>query len=158
MTLYQLIKSDSNRYNPQKGILSVYVFKREFRYVFWLRCVHYFKKNKYLKYIITPPPMYLILKHLEYKYGIHMSTNIEIGPGLMVVHGGSVYVNVSEIGSNFTVYQDVTLGANRMREIPVVLNNKRIYPGAKVFGKLILEDNSTVAANAVVTKDVLAIQ
>lgn len=29
-----------------------------------------------------------------------MNTNITIGPGLMVVHGGSVYVNVSEIGKN----------------------------------------------------------
>ena len=155
MTLYQLIKSDSKRYNPQRGILYTYLFKREFRYVFWLRCVNYYKKHKFFRYTITPP-MYLILKHLEYKYGIHMNTNIEIGPGLMVVHGGSVYINVSKIGAYFTIYQDVTLGANQLREIPEVKDNVRIYPGAKIFGKLVLEDNSIIAANAVVTKDVPA--
>ena len=49
-----------------------------------------------------------------------MNTNIAIGPGWMVVYGGSVYINVSEIGSNFNVYHDVTNGVNRMLEIPIV--------------------------------------
>ena len=87
MSLYDLILSDAHRYNPKKGIFYTYLFKREFRYIFWLRCVHSFKKNIITKYTITPP-IYLLLKHLEYKYGIHMNTNIPIGPGLMVVHAG----------------------------------------------------------------------
>lgn len=153
MNLYHLILSDAQRYNPHKGIFYTYIFKREYRYVFWLRCVHYFKSRTLTKYTITPP-IYLFLKHLEYKYGIHMNTNIPIGPGLMVVHGGSVYVNVTEIGEHFTVYQDVTLGADKNRLTPKVKNNVRIYPGAKIFGNIILNDNSIIAANAVVTKSV----
>lgn len=99
MNLYKLILSDAHRYNPNKNILYTYITRREYRYIFWLRCVHHFKSMKITKFTITPP-MYIFLKHLEYKYGIHMNTNITIGPGLMVVHGGSVYVNVSEIGKN----------------------------------------------------------
>ena len=98
----------------------------------------------------------MVLKHMEYKFGIHMNTNIEIGYGLAVVHGGSVYVNVSSIGDNFTIFQDVTLGANSNGQIPVIKDNVRIYPGAKIFGNVTLNNNSIIGANAVVTKDVEA--
>ena len=83
-----------------------------------------------------------------------MNTNIPIGPGLMVVHAGSVYINVLEIGEHFTVYQDGTIGADKNRMVPRIKNNVRIYPGAKVFGNIILNNNSVIAANAVVTKTV----
>lgn len=75
-----------------------------------------------------------------------MNSNISIGPGLMVVHGGSVFVNVSEIGENFTVYQDVTLGVGKKGMIPKVKDNVRIYPSAKIFGDIVLNNNSTIAA------------
>ena len=41
-------------------------------------------------------------------------------------------------------------------QIPVIKDNVRIYPGAKIFGNVTLNNNSIIGANAVVTKDVEA--
>lgn len=148
-----LIKQDALRYNKHVIPLYVYFTRPEFRYVFWLRCLSSYKTNIFLKYTICIP-IYMLLRHYEWKYGIHINSNIPIGLGLMVVHGGSVYVNVSQIGDNFTVYQDVTLGTSIGHEVPEIGNNVRVYAGAKVLGHIKLGDNVIVAANAVVTKSV----
>ena len=156
--LFITIYSDARRYYPNcKGsfrvILKAYMSRPLFRYVFWLRIVSKLKKKKISKYILAPIP-WKILKHYEYKLGVHIDTNISIGGGVYVVHGDGVYLNVNSIGKNFTVYQGVTLGADAVNGKPTVKDNVIVYAGAKVFGNIVLNDNCIVGANAVVTHNV----
>ena len=102
-------------------------------------------------------PAYLRLRHYEYKYGIHANTNIHIGKGLHIVHGGTVYLNCKSIGENVTVYQGVTFGSNNGSEnIPIIEDNVTVYTGAVVSGKVVLHNGCTIGANAFVNRDVEA--
>ena len=149
-----LIRADIKRYFPDgKSIFMAYLKRPMFRYVFWLRVVNRLKRNRLSKYSLAILP-YFILRHYQFKYGIHIGTSTPIGKGLYVEHGDGVYLNVQSIGENFTVYQGVTLGSSPNKGIPIVENNVTVYMGAKVFGDVILKNNCVVGANAVVTHDV----
>lgn len=153
-SLHELIKSDMKSYFPSgKSILMAYLKRPMFRYIFWLRVVNRLKQNRVLRYTLAIIP-YLILRHYQFKYGIHIGTSTPIGKGLHIEHGDGVYLNVKSIGENFTVYQGVTLGSSPNSGIPTVGNNVTVYMGAKVFGDVVLKDNCVVGANAVVTRDV----
>lgn len=126
-----------------------------FPYIYWFRKVQY-KKTKGKIWAVVP---YLILRHFEYRYGIHLNTNIPVGKGLLIVHGGGVYLNCESIGSNFTVYQGVTLGTKQYGEkyskkLPRIGNNVTIYTGAVVCGEITVNDNVCIGANAFVDKTV----
>lgn len=96
--------------------------------------------------------MYFIQRHYEFKYGIHINSNTQVGSGLCVVHGGSVYLNCKKIGDNLTVYPNVMLGATH-KGIPSIGNNVTIYTGAVISGNVHIGDNCIIAANSVVLKD-----
>ena len=121
--------------------------------VFWYRLVCYFKQCLLSKFTIGIPA-YIILNHLEYKYGVFLNTNIHIGTGLYIEHGGCVYLNAEYIGDKFSVFHEVTLGLSPGKGKPYVGNNVSIYMGAKIIGNVCLYDNCVVGANSVVTKDV----
>lgn len=125
-----------------------------FRYIFWLRVIHVVKSNTVTK-VMFGVPTYLIFRHYEYKYGIHISTNLEIGKGLKIVHGDCVYLNCKRIGNNATIFQGVTLGADGgSLNIPTICDNVTICVGAVIVGNITLYDGCTVAANAFVKHDV----
>lgn len=155
-TELDLIYSDVNRIMPtgKFRVFKRYILPRGemFRYNVWLRITHACKSNRILKYTIGVLS-YLILRHYEYKYGIHANSNIEIGRGLRVVHGDGVYLNCRSIGDNFTVYQNVTIGSLK-GGIPVIGNNVTIYTGAVVVGNITIGDGSIIGANSYVDKDV----
>lgn len=98
-----------------------------FRYDVWFRIVSLAKRRVFLR-ILIGAPAYSVLRHYEFKYGIHANTNIPVGRGLHIVHGDGVYLNCSEIGDNFTCYQGVTLGVSK-GGIPAVGNNCTVYAG-----------------------------
>ena len=83
-----------------------------------------------------------------------MNTHIEIGPGLQIVHGAGVFLNCKSIGSNCTVYQNVTLGTDTKGGIPTICNNVKIFTGAIVYGDVILHNDSVIGANSVINKTV----
>lgn len=152
--LRELIQSDIKRYFPEgQSTIIAYLKRPMFRYVYWLRVVNRLKRTNLSKYTLAIVP-YLMLRHYQFKYGIHIGTSIPIGKGLCVQHGDGVYLNVKSIGDNFTVYQGVTLGSSPQKGLPVVENNVTVYMGAKVFGDVVLKNNCVVGANAVVTHDV----
>jgi serine O-acetyltransferase len=70
---------------------------------------------------------------------------------------GVVIGETAEIGDNCTLYQGVTLGGTGKdlgKRHPTLGNNVLVGAGAKVLGPIRIEDNSKVAANAVVLKDI----
>lgn len=90
--------------------------------------------------------------------GIEIHPGATIGKGLVIDHGmGVVIGETTEIGDNCTLYQGVTLGGTGKdvgKRHPTIGNNVLVGAGAKVLGPIIIEDNSKVAANAVVLKDI----
>lgn len=90
--------------------------------------------------------------------GIEIHPGATIGKGLVIDHGmGVVIGETAEIGDNCTLYQGVTLGGTGKdlgKRHPTLGNNVLVGAGAKVLGPIKIEDNSKVAANAVVLKDI----
>lgn len=90
--------------------------------------------------------------------GIEIHPGATIGKGLFIDHGTGVVIGeTAEIGDNCTLYQGVTLGGTGKdlgKRHPTLGNNVLVGAGAKVLGPIRIEDNSKVAANAVVLKDI----
>lgn len=78
----------------------------------------------------------------------------DIGPGLIIQHGVASIIVAERIGAYCWINQQVTLGTGPRRGFPILGDNVRIAPGAKVLGNVRIGDRSIVGANSVVTKDV----
>ncbi len=89
---------------------------------------------------------------------VFIEEKAKIGPGFTIVHPIAVAIGGCEIGSNCTVYQGVSIGANYRSEggkaYPTIGDNVRISPGAVILGPINIGSNVVVAANAVVVNDV----
>ena len=94
----------------------------------------------------------------RHKTGIEIHPGATIGKGLFIDHGmGVVIGETTEIGDNCTLYQGVTLGGTGKdvgKRHPTLGNSVLVGAGAKVLGPFKIEDNSKIAANAVVLKEV----
>ena len=90
--------------------------------------------------------------------GIEIHPGAKIGKGLMIDHGmGVVIGETAEIGDNCTIYQGVTLGGTGKdigKRHPTLGNNVMVGAGAKVLGPFNIGDNTKIAANAVVLKEI----
>ncbi|NLY43100.1 MAG: serine O-acetyltransferase [Clostridiaceae bacterium] len=90
--------------------------------------------------------------------GIEIHPGAKIGKGVFIDHGmGVVIGETTEIGDNCTIYQGVTLGGtgkDKGKRHPTIGNNVLIGAGAKVLGPFKVGDNSKIAANAVVLREV----
>lgn len=97
-----------------------------FRYTFLMRTAKYLKSRGTLLL-----PLYAIsrflLNHYQYKYGISIPYNTDIGPGLYIGHFGGIIVNAeAKIGRNCNINQEVTVGATyggKYPGTPVIMNN-----------------------------------
>ncbi len=95
-----------------------------------------------------------------------MLTGIEIHPGatigrnFFIDHGmGVVIGETATIGTNVTMYHDVTLGGTSWSEgirHPQVGNDVIIGAGAQLLGPITVGDGARIGSNAVVVKDVPA--
>ena len=94
----------------------------------------------------------------RHKTGIEIHPGATIGKGLFIDHGmGVVIGETTEIGDNCTLYQGVTLGGTGKdvgKRHPTLGNNVLVGAGAKVLGPFKIQDNSKIAANAVVLEEV----
>ena len=92
------------------------------------------------------------------KTGIEIHPAAKIGKGFFIDHGMSVVIGETTIiGDNCTIYQGVTLGGtgkDKGKRHPTIGNNVLIGSGAKVLGPFTVGDNSKIAANAVVLREV----
>lgn len=90
--------------------------------------------------------------------GIEIHPGAKIGEGLFIDHGmGVVIGETTEIGSNVTLYQGVTLGGTgkeKGKRHPTIGNNVVVSTGAKVLGSITIGDNVKIGAGSVVLKDV----
>ena len=140
--------------NKPKVIFETLVFKAGFHAVLLYRISHFFYRLglSWVAWFIQRLSVTLTGAEIEY--------NTEIGKGFFIAHPvGIVLGRGSKIGENFTVYQNVTLGARhtdpeRIFQFPVLEDNVTIYAGAVILGGVRIGSNATVGANAVVLTDV----
>lgn len=155
-----LIRSDIHRYSGNSSLQSFfydYFYIPGFRYSFWMRSCRFLKSKPVLKILLFPLARG-ILDHYQYKYGISISYQTEIGKGLYIGHFGGIVINPqSVIGKNCNLSHEVTIGTSnrgQKRGVPTIGDNVYIGPGAKLFGAIKIGNNVAVGANCVVTKDV----
>lgn len=90
--------------------------------------------------------------------GIEIHPGAKIGKGFVIDHGSGVVIGeTAEIGDNCTIYQGVTLGGTGKdvgKRHPTLGNNVMVGAGAKVLGPFYIGDNTKIAANAVVLKEI----
>ncbi|MBR2460308.1 MAG: serine O-acetyltransferase [Clostridia bacterium] len=100
----------------------------------------------------------IISQTARFLTGIEIHPGATIGKGLFIDHGSGVVIGeTAELGDNCTLYQGVTLGGTGKdtgKRHPTLGNNVLVGSGAKVLGPFKVGDNSKVAANAVVLKEV----
>ena len=86
---------------------------------------------------------------------LHISP-YELGPRLYIQHGIATMFSARKIGAYCWINQQVSIGFSFDGGLPIIGDNVRVCPGAKVFGNITIGDNAIIGANAVVTKDVPA--
>ena len=107
----------------------------------------------------------IISQTIRFFTGVEIHPGAKIGKNLFIDHGmGVVIGETSEIGDNVTIYHNVTLGGSspsidserqrHEKRHPTIGNDVVIGSGAQIIGPIKVGNNSRIAANAVVVKDV----
>ena len=107
----------------------------------------------------------IISQFSRFLTGIEIHPKANIGKNLFIDHGmGVVIGETSEIGNNVTIYHAVTLGGSspsidserqrHEKRHPTIGDDVVIGSGAQIIGPIKVGNNSRIAANAVVVKDV----
>lgn len=153
----KLVKSDLYRYRgADRAFFKTYFLIPGFHYSVWLRTARYLKGVKGFF------PLYLFarwrLRRLQFKYGISLPYNTEIGSGLYIGHYGGIVVNhAAIIGKNLNLNQGVTIGTTyggKHPGTPKIGDNVYIGPGSFLIGGIEIGDNVAIGANTVVSKPV----
>lgn len=130
-----------------------------YRVAYFLIVLRYLEYFKNCRQYILGKFFYIILLVIHYRmearYNIHLSPNVA-GYGLRIMHiagGGGCFLSCEKIGNYCAVNSGVLCG-KKDDKIPVLGNGVVLCPGAKVIGGVTIGDNSLIAPNAVVVKDV----
>lgn len=95
-------------------------------------------------------------------FGIEVPARLTIGGGLVLPHTIGTVLGARSIGSNVTIFHQVTIGATTAdfaydpETRPLIEDGVTIGVGAKVLGNIVLGKNCTIGANAVVLQTVPA--
>ncbi|MFZ5651293.1 MAG: serine O-acetyltransferase [Bacillota bacterium] len=135
-----------------KSALEVFLCYPGFHAVIMHRVAHFFYRRK----------MFLIARIVSqisrFFTNIEIHPGARIGEGFFIDHGAGVVIGeTTEIGSNVTIYQGVTLGGTgkeKGKRHPTIGNNVVISTGAKILGSFTVGDNSKIGAGSVVLKSV----
>ena len=107
------------------------------------------KKNRFLRKLTA-----FRFRHISKKLGFTIPINV-FDSGLSIAHYGTIVVNGQcKIGKNCRIHICVNIGsmAGEAYAAPEIGDNCYIGPGAKLFGPIVIGNNTVVGANAVVNK------
>ena len=136
----------------QKKILRNLFFDDVWKFQRTLRCLEYMtncNKNLFLKKIVA-----MYFRYISKQLGFTIPINV-FGPGLSIAHYGTIVVNGNcKIGKNCRIHVCVNIGsmAGEAYAAPTLGDNCYIGPGAKLFGSIVIGDNTAIGANSVVNK------
>lgn len=94
--------------------------------------------------------MYLKILH---KYGCVIFPSAKIERGFHITHPVGIVIGNCEIGRNFMIYQNCTIGSRVAGEgFPKVGNNVELCANSLILGKIDVCDNCTIGASTLVIK------
>lgn len=98
--------------------------------------------------------------YYQERFGCYIGEKSEIAGNPIFPHNmfGVFISNMSKIGKNVVIFQQVTIGSNTIKGhprcgAPTIGDNVYIGAGAKIIGRVIIGDNCRIGANCVVVKD-----
>ena len=153
------LESIKNRDPAAKSIVSIILTYPGVKAVFFHQISNFFYKAGFE--LVAR----IISQTIRFFTGIEIHPGAKIGKNLFIDHGmGVVIGETSEIGDNVTIYHAVTLGGSspsidserqrHEKRHPTIGNDVVIGSGAQIIGPIKIGNNSRIAANAVVVKDV----
>ena len=153
--LNNIIRADLLRYTGEtaSGKFLVSLLIPGFRYTFFLRKSHQFKKRSLFGLI------YRFFLHLDaHIYGFQIPPSTQIGKGLYIGHWGTIVINAKTIIGDFcNLSPGVTIGqTNRGKHkgTPTIGNKVWIGTNAVIVGNIFIGDNVMIAPNAFVNASV----
>ena len=152
MTLW---REDLARYG-RKGLLQVpgaWIICPGFAVACYYRLYHRLRRGGFVGYWLAS----LLWRHVVTAFGCYISPLARIGGGLQLSHPVSVVIGDGVvIGRNVTVYQNVTIGIADAATpgYPIVEDEVTIYAGATIIGPVTIGRGATIAAHALVNRDV----
>ncbi|MEJ2749643.1 MAG: DapH/DapD/GlmU-related protein [Anaerolineae bacterium] len=118
------------------------------RAMLWFRLGSWFKSKR-----VPLLPGYT-QRQIYKRYGLEISTGLEIGGGLYIAHPIGTVIMINRMGENCSIIAAVTIGMREKHAFPIIGDNVFIGAGARVIGDITIGDNAVIGANAVVIKDV----
>ena len=107
--------------------------------------------------IPTLPIRFPVEKIVEIMCGISIPASAKIGPGLRIHHfGGIVIHNSVRIGTNATIYHNVTIGLKNDHESQAATIGDNVYigTGTVILGNITIGNNVRIGANALVLENI----
>ncbi len=84
--------------------------------------------------------------------------NATIGPGFYIGHVGNIFIGSIEVGDNFNITHNVTIGVGRNaagRGLPKKIgDNVWVGTGSVISGSITIGNNVTIAAGTILSRDV----
>lgn len=146
-TYRQFVRADLAAYGLQK--VSFYNWLRidQLRFQLRLRKLEYLTNCR--RWRLLSRIFLEVLNHrLAVKLGVTIPKNV-FGPGLCLVHRGTVVVNPAvRVGANCRIHPSTSIGD--YNGTPVLGDNVYVGPGAKLYGDITIGNNVAIGANAVV--------
>lgn len=139
------------------SLLGALVFRPRFQAVFLYRCYSSIgAKHRPARMVKR---MCWLMNY--YLHGCEIHLEAKIGPGLNLPHPHGVTIARVTIGRNVTICQHVTIGQldftdvhRKPEDMPNIEDGVTVFAGAVIVGRVRIGSNSTIGANAVVTKDI----
>ena len=151
------VRADVRRFGEgESGLRPIMrgVLSQGFQALFVYRIFHWCYERR----IPTQPLRFIIERFIEIVTGISLPAEATIGKGLRIHHFGGVIVHsLAVVGDNCTFYHGVTLGdRGGAGGAPHVGDRVMIGAGAKLIGEIVIGDECSIGANAVVTTSIPA--
>ena len=157
--MIEYLESIKKRDPAAKSILSIILTYPGVKAVFFHQISNFFYKAGFD--LIAR----IISQTVRFFTGIEIHPGATLGKNLFIDHGmGVVIGETSEVGDNVTIYHAVTLGGSspsinsekqrHEKRHPTIGHDVVIGSGAQIIGPVKVGNNSRIAANAVVVKDV----
>ncbi len=89
-------------------------------------------------------------------FGLQISCNIPIGPGLYIPHPVGMVIMAQRIGANASFIHAITVCMRNTWQFPTIGDGVFVGAGARILGGIQLGDDCTIGANAVVIDSVPA--
>lgn len=164
--LFENLKADAKRY--QKPDASLGTRLRALRTAYGLRATAVHRFGRWIDSTMTHTALLPVRWTLSAAcaccgrmvgrlFGIHIDRAAVIGSGLYIGHFGGVYVGPCRLGENCSIHQHVRIGPDGTKDRtagPTIGSNVWIGPHTRITEPVTIGNGVTVAAGAVVVRDV----